>query len=90
MCIHVLCTIIRVMVRLTSTYMHVLSLSHTLSLSFISVTHTHTHAVQEASTVDPSLHQPDKDLLNKLKDVYVESTTNTVTVSKGSGQVSVD
>ena len=31
--------------------------------------------------VDPSLHHPDTQLLDKLKDVYVESTTNVITVS---------
>ena len=45
---------------------------------------THTHTLTEAepsSPVDPSLHQPDTQLLDKLKDVYVESSTNVVTVS---------
>ena len=50
--------------------------THTLTHS-----HTHTPVEVEPSHVDPSLHQPDTQLLDKLKDVYVESTTNVITVS---------
>ena len=66
------------------THTHTLTLTHTQSYIIISAnlcTHTHTLTGPEPSAVDPSLHQPDTQLLDKLRDVYVESTTNVITVS---------
>ena len=57
-----------------STYMYTVAFS-------LSLSHTHTTGPpQSPAPTDPTLHKPSAELLSNLKDVYVESTTDIVTV----------